>query len=200
MRDNRLPSIGRAFGLGLCLLAASSCTSAVRDSRASSYLIINELAGASGAKPDTFSTVLQSDVQTKGGIFEDFGRMTCTLAIKDPTLSTGLTSVNFITLTQYHVEFVRSDGRNTPGVDVPYAFDGAATGTVDNTTPLSLVFVLVRAQAKDEAPLRALRGQGGSFKIDTIARVTFYGHDQAGNGVSVTGQISIGFTDFADPA
>ena len=37
---------------------------------------------------------------------------------------------NFITVTRYHVEFRRTDGRNTPGVDVPYAFDGAGTVTV----------------------------------------------------------------------
>ncbi|MCK7469888.1 MAG: hypothetical protein MZU95_03085 [Desulfomicrobium escambiense] len=40
------------------------------------------------------------------------------------------TPVNSVTVTRYHVAFKRSDGRNTPGVDVPYAFDGAATGTI----------------------------------------------------------------------
>jgi hypothetical protein len=170
----------------------------MRESRASSYLIIDELGASNGAKPGEFGSVLQSDVQTNGSIYEDLGKMTCRLAIKDPTLSVGLTQMNFITITQYHVEFIRSDGRNTQGVDVPYAFDGAVTGTVDNTTPRAIVFVLVRAQAKNEAPLRALRGMGGSMLISTIARVTFYGHDQAGNGVSVTGQISVNFADWAD--
>ena len=27
-------------------------------------------------------------------------------------------------MTRYRVEFRRTDGRNTPGVDVPYGFDG----------------------------------------------------------------------------
>ncbi len=34
------------------------------------------------------------------------------------------TSANFITVTRYHVKYVRTDGRNTQGVDVPYEFDG----------------------------------------------------------------------------
>ena len=34
------------------------------------------------------------------------------------------TPINAITLTRYRVDFRRTDGRNTPGVDVPYGFDG----------------------------------------------------------------------------
>jgi hypothetical protein len=35
--------------------------------------------------------------------------------------------------------------------------------------------------------------------ISTIAEVTFFGHDQSGREVSVTGQILIDFGDFGDP-
>ena len=54
-----------------------------------------------------------------------------------------------------HIEYVRADGRNVPGVDVPYAFDGGATATI---TPQSVdvIFELVRHSAKLEAPLMAL--------------------------------------------
>ena len=45
----------------------------------------------------------------------------------------------------------------------------------------------------------ALRGLGGSVLISTIANVTFYGHDQTGIPVSVTGSISVNFADWADP-
>jgi hypothetical protein len=96
------------------------------------------------------------------------------------------------------VEFKRSDGRNTPGVDVPYGFDGAATGSV-SADGGSLTFVLVRAQAKAEAPLKALRNSGGALVISTIAEITFYGQDQNGNQVSVTGLISVNFADWGDP-
>ena len=74
--------------------------------------------------------------------------------------------------------------RNTQGVDVPWSFDGAVTGTLSEEST-TVGFVLVRVQAKDEAPLRALRFNGGAQVISTIAEVTFYGRDQAGNaGVS----------------
>jgi hypothetical protein len=172
----------------------------VLQGRGASYLVVTVLQAASGAKPETFSTVLQSDVVTNGGIFEDPGRVTLQLAMKDPTSIAGPSDTNAITINRYHVDFVRSDGRNTQGVDVPFAFDGAMTGTITGATSSTLSFTIVRAQAKLEAPLMALRNLGGALAISTIAQITFYGHDQAGNAVSVTGSISINFADWADPA
>ena len=99
---------------------------------------------------------------------------------------------------RYHVDFVRSDGRNTQGVDVPFAFDGASTATV-GANGATVTFPIVRVQAKVEAPLMALRNMGGALAISTIATITLYGHDQAGNAVSVSGQMSITFADWADP-
>jgi hypothetical protein len=180
------------------LLFASGCGDQVLKGRAPSYLVVTVLQAASGAKPETFATVLQSDVLTNGGIFEDPGQVTLQLAMKDPTTLAGPSSTNAITVNRYHVDFVRSDGRNTQGVDVPYSFDGAMTGTVAAAST-TLTFTLVRAQAKLEAPLMALRGAGGALLISTIANVTFYGVDQAGNAVSVGGSISINFADWADP-
>ena len=60
------------------------------------------------------------------------------------------------------------------------------------------MFALVPVQRKLEAPLLALRNQGGAIAIMTIANVTFYGFDQAGNAVAVTGLISVNFADWAD--
>jgi hypothetical protein len=36
--------------------------------------------------------------------------------------------------------------------------------------------------------------------ISTIADVTFYGKDETGTDVSVTGSISVNFADWADPS
>jgi hypothetical protein len=58
-------------------------------------------------------------------------------------------------------------------------------------------FQIVRHSAKEEAPLKALRFNGSI--ISTIATVTFYGQDQAGNEISAAGNIGIDFGDFADP-
>jgi len=207
MQDRRHTrrAVSRWSAVGITILAVaviSACGKMNTTGRSSSYLLIDVLQGASGAKPDTFSTVVQSDVQTKGGIFEDPGKVTMHIALKDPgtpSVPSSPSSANSVTVTSYHVVFRRSDGRNTQGVDVPFAFDGAATGTI-NATGSSLVFVLVRAQAKLESPLSELRGVGGAFIISTLADVTFYGQDQNGNQVSVTGTISVNFADWADPA
>jgi hypothetical protein len=121
-----------------------------------------------------------------------------TLALKDPGSSSNPntpTPNNYITVTQYHVEYVRSDGRNVQGVDVPYAFDGAVTATVQNQATVG--FTLVRIQAKQEAPLQALQNHGAAGAISTVARVTFYGHDQTGREVSVSGSIEVNFADWA---
>ena len=108
-------------------------------------------------------------------------------------------SLNAITVTRYRVTFKRADGRNNPGVDVPYAFDGAATATVGGTTTVSLGFDLVRHQMKEEPPLRNLVNSGGANLISAIADITFYGRDQAGNDVEVTGSMTVNFGDFGDP-
>jgi hypothetical protein len=176
-------------------------------------LEIDTLQAASGAKPGTLGAFLNSDVITLvkvtiGGVeqqvpttFNDVGSVQMHVVLKDPgTLGTPTipSTINSVTITRYHVEFVRSDGRNTQGIDVPYAFDGATTGTI-SATPTSLGFELVRHEAKDEAPLKALAGAGGRIEISTIANVTFYGTDLAGNEVQVTGSLSVDFADFGDP-
>ncbi len=178
----------------------AGCSSTVRTSQASSYLVLQRLEGSSGADQGggTFMSVLRSDVMTKGGIFEDNGRVTLSLAMKDVTNPTGPTTNNLVTLNRYRVEYRRTDGRNTQGEDVPYAFEGAMGATIGEQ-PTSVVFSIVRAQAKLEKPLVTLRGGNGALLISTIADVTFFGKDQTGRDVTVTGSMSINFADWADP-
>jgi hypothetical protein len=190
----------RLVAVVLCTaLGSASCGDMVRQGQASSYLIINALEAASGAEPTQFGGVLASDVVTVVDdvptIFEDPGRVTFALAMKNVDSPTGPTSNNFITVTRYRVRYMRTDGRNTEGVDVPYAFDGAITGTVSTTA--TFAFSIVRIQAKMEAPLAALAVNGNV--ISTIAEVTFYGRDQTGRETSVTGQIGVNFANWGDP-
>jgi len=200
--------------------AMSGCTSAQQQGQSPAFLIVSALNAAAGATPDQFGGVLASDVITlvkiEGGgggdgeeapvtfaptVFADNGEVNFVLAMKDPGSidnPTQPSSQNFITVNRYHVVFVRADGRNTPGVDVPYPFDGGMTVTVGGNGGKG-VFNLVRAQAKEEAPLRALRGTGAGGMISTIAEVTFYGFDQAGREVSVKANIGVNFGDWGDP-
>jgi hypothetical protein len=188
-----LGNAGTRLACAVVLVVASvSCGDMAREGQASSYLIISELtASRGGTTPGPFAGNLNSDVNP---VFNDNGQVQFELAMKDPLL--GPSPVNSITIDRYHVRFIRSDGRNTEGVDVPYAFDGAITGTVPNTS--TFTFTIVRHQAKEEAPLRALRADPFiGIIVSTIAEVTFYGHDQTGRAVSVTGKISVNFADFS---
>jgi hypothetical protein len=205
--------LAAALGLTAILLGSASCGDLVRQGKAASFLVIDVLSGASGAKPGEFGGTLASDVltyvkKTVGGVevevptvFEDLGHVELRILLKDqgaPGAEATPSAINAITVNRYHVSYRRADGRNVQGVDVPYAFDGAVTGTV-SSSPAELNFTIVRFQAKEEAPLKALVANGGRIGIATIADVTFYGHDQAGNEVSQTGSISINFSDWGDP-
>lgn len=188
-----------------------SCTSAVRQGTGSSYLIIESLQGVEGQSGEE-GTVLRSDVvaivteQIDGQevrfpvIFDDLGLVSFRVGLKDvgtPDSPTSPTSNNLITVNRYKVTFTRTDGRNTPGVDVPHPFEGAFTVTV-GAESAEAAFTLVRIAAKSEPPLRSLRGGGGQFSISTIAEITFYGQDQTGHAVTATGSISVEFADWAD--
>ena len=193
----RATLIRRFVGLGLLLVAAAGCSSTAREGRSPVYLVLLNLEAAPGAEPDLMTNTLQSDVFTCGGVFEDPGRVTMRVQYKNPTAGT-IDAINFVTLTRYRVDFRRSDGRNVPGVDVPYSFDGAATTTIAGNATL-MTLVVVRAQAKLEPPLRNLRAGGGAGLISTLADVTFYGKDQTGSDVTVAGTLSVNFADWADP-
>jgi hypothetical protein len=201
----------------LCSLAAivlgtASCGDVSRSGRSPAFLVIDQLTATSGANPAITGNTLQSDVVTNVSvtvdgkellqptIFEDSGLAVMYLLLKDnadPTNAAVPSTVNRMKITRYRVVYRRADGRNTPGVDVPYPFDGAITATITHS-PSSVNFVLVRYQAKVEAPLRTLVGRPNA--ISAIADVTFYGEDLAGNAFEVTGSISINFADWGDPA
>ena len=212
MRANAFKTVARG-GILLLAIAATGCGEYVRDSgRAPAQPIILALQGASGAQPDKFSGTVASDVLTYVNktigteqvrvptVFNDFGAVTMRLILKDPGAAGSValpTPLNQVTFTRYTVIYRRSDGRNTPGVDVPYPLDGGLTFTAQADKDVTATFELVRHTAKEDAPLRALLTN--PVIISTVAEVTFYGRDQAGNDVSVSGRISIDFGDFGDP-
>jgi hypothetical protein len=193
-------------------LGLSSCASELTRTGASpAYIIIDAMLGASGAEPDRFVTPLFSDVITLvqrqidgqnvrvATFYNDLGQVQMRIGLKNPTSPTGPSNLNSITMSRYRVNFRRTDGRNTPGVDVPHGFDGAVTFTVPAEGTATFAFDVVRNQAKLEAPLVNLRQGGGALFITTIAEITFFGRDQVGNEVVATGTLAVNFGDYADP-
>ena len=203
----RMRALGPLFVVSALVAAATSCGDVVREGRSPTFLVMDSLEGIAGGSAGTPSATLLSDVVTAAttpdppcsvtnpclSTFDDFARASLRLVPKD--LAFVPTTNNQVTITRYHVSFRRADGRNTPGVDVPFDFDGAVTTTLVQSAAGSVAFELVRHSAKLESPLIQLRN--GSF-ISTIATVTFYGKDLVGNDISVVGSLSVNFGNFAD--
>ena len=182
----------------------------MRTGRAAVFLTVDNMQATSGGAAASVSSFLLSDVQvlvdqTVNGvtvkmptIFNDSLTATIRSNEKNQNPDSLLTIISAVTLTRYHVDFRRTDGRNTPGVDVPFGFDGGLGVTIPPGSTAAVSIDLVRHQAKLEPPLKNLAGVGGQGFISTIAEVTFYGRDQNGNEVAVTGRIDVQFGDFGD--
>jgi hypothetical protein len=209
------------------LLAATSCSSTVRTGNSPVFLVINSLQGIRGANtPGTPSAFLVSDVVTIvlqgcatptnppscAQVFGDNGSVVLQVAQKDVTSTAAPTTNNQVTISRIHVHYRLADG-TTPvqGTNVPFDFDTAVTSTVPASGTATIGFELVRVSAKETHPLSDLAdfpfgtpcpgplpACRGGF-INGIADVTFFGTDQVGNAISVTGSIAIQFGDFTDP-
>ena len=194
---------------GVVALSAS-CGDFVREGRSPVFLVVKSLSAS--RLGGTLSATLQSDVVVLKRspdpctdtapcptIVNDVGEAILAIQLKDQGSLGNVDSpslTNQVTINRYRVEYRRTDGRNTPGVDVPFPFDSAVTVTIPPEGDAIIGFQIVRHTAKMEAPLAAL-SQSGNV-ISTIATVTFYGRDQAGNEVSGSGNIGIDFSDWAD--
>lgn len=127
--------------------------------------------------------------------FNDNGAVEMQATLKDQ--SQGASNIDSVVFERYRVTFIRADGRNVPGVDVPYPFDGAANFTVPfDGTSASEAFVVVRHSAKIESPLRELTGNG--TLISVLAQIDFFGHDLAGRAIQATGYLNVTFGDFGN--
>ena len=212
MRASYRPVIAGVAAVAL-LAGSVSCGDVIRQDRAPVIIVVDALEAASGATPGTMGGFLLSDVQTLVDqqvngvavrvptIFNDVGQATMRIIPKDAgngSNSLAPTPYNSVTITRYRIEFVRADGRNIQGVDVPFPVEGAVTATIGSGASV-VPFEMVRHQQKLEQPLRSLATFGGRLFISTIAEITFYGADQVGNNIQAKGTISVSFSDYADP-
>src|SRR3954467_13002381 len=131
----RMCSTARLLLAASIVAASISCGDVVRQGQSPVLLVVNSLGGAPGSKPGTFGSPLSSDVITNvttpapcttdnpcPTIFNDVGQVVLSLAPKDVSIAP--TTNNQVTITRYHIDYIRTDGRNTQGVDVPYSVDG----------------------------------------------------------------------------
>ena len=182
-------------------LAMAACAANPTSSRSTVELVVERIeAPPAGATGDARRMFVESDVLTDGTVDQDTVQVTLRLVARDSSATVSPaapTGAVFATIDRYRVRYVRTDGRNTPGIDVPHPWDGALSLAVsfDGETG---DFVLVRASAKLEPPLVRLRDGGGDVVINTLAHITFYGRDHAGVRIEAAGAITVGFADWSD--
>ena len=180
-----------------------SCGDWVQQGRSPVQLVVEALADGAGqgtVLSDVADTTTDPCSPTSPCIFNDVAKARLRIQLKDPgSLGVAATpsQINEVTLDRYRVQYIRADNHNDQGVDVPYSFDSGLTITIPEGGA-EVSFEVVRHSAKEEAPLRALLQS--RERISTIATITFYGHDQAGNQVSVASTMGVNFGDFADKA
>lgn len=109
------------------------------------------------------------------------------------------TFLNDIIVNQYRVDYFRPNGRNTPGVDVPYGIDGTMNVRVPVNGTATGTITIVRHEAKLEPPLAELTDGIGEGVMTAQAQIKFYGQDLAGHTVSATGFLEIHFANFGEP-
>ena len=141
---------------------------------------------------------LDSDVAiSNGGVCPDLVSVRLENHFKNPAVTTS-GFINDYTVERYEVHYVRSDGRNVEGVDVPYSITGNVAQEVLEESAATLNLEVVRRQAKLEPPLRNLV-TGGALVITAFADITLHARTTTGEVTNpVSARLQIDFANFGD--
>ena len=193
------------WAVGITLLAlgmlGAGCSAIVDESEAPNRLVVIDItttnvSGATGVLQSDVVTIVQTQTGPVETVFEDVAGVT----FRNTWFAFGITptDLNDLIVTRYRVTYQRADGRNKPGVDVPFPFDGSLNIHVPVNDEGAGEFTLVRAQAKLEEPLFSLRNGGAEGELSVTAFIEFWAHDLIGRGVRTTATYPINFADWAD--
>ncbi|MDH4195840.1 MAG: hypothetical protein OEW05_00375 [Candidatus Aminicenantes bacterium] len=192
----------RLLGLAVLAIGLTSCNPMESESESASMLVVERMQGTT--VDEQISDYVQSDViiqkagEETGTIVADIGRATMSCRLLAPAPPLGSSGWNDVVVTRYVVSYTRVDGRNTPGVDVPYPFEGSLSTVFKVGYSQEIAFVIVREVAKAEPPLIGLHTGGAEGVLQVTAKVEFYGHDMANKSVKATGYIPIFFANYAN--
>jgi hypothetical protein len=177
-----------------------SCNPLEDDSKSDSMLIVVSIVGTDVEENEV--NFLQSDVvkinvdSGEATVAADSAKVTFSAKMLDPAPALGSSHYSNITVDRYVVSYVRSDGKNLQGVDVPYSFEGSMSAYVELDSQIEAAFVVVRAVAKLEPPLINMREGRGDGELHTTAKIDFYGRDNLGNKVKAIGYLSVFFANY----
>lgn len=178
-----------------------SCNPVAEETESTTLLLIDSLLGTDleGKQVNyLLSDVLNVDEASGSAtIAADNASVKLRAALLDPSPSAAVSQFNNLQITRYFVSYMRSDGRNTEGIDVPYSFEGQLSSRIEVGASIDVNFVIVRAVAKGEPPLLSLRDGRSEGVITITAKVEFYGHDLRDKNVKATGYLTIYFANYA---
>lgn len=179
-----------------------SCNPIEDEGQSDSLLVVLNLTGTD--IEGNVVNFLQSDVviidPATGlpSVAADAAKVSLTAKLIDPSPPVTVSQYNSITVNRYTVTYIRSDGENRQGVDVPYSFEGSLSTLIDIDSIVEVSFVIVREVAKLEPPLLNLREGRGEGVLQVTAKVDFYGQDMVKNNVKATGHLTIFFANYVD--
>jgi hypothetical protein len=191
----------RAAALLALLAAAVACNPVEKESQSASRLILDSLTGYDVEGNE--AGYLNSDVViiTDAGGWSwraDIASAAFTVIPYDPQPLLGTSSYFDVQLTRYTVSFFRNDGRNVPGRDIPYPFEGQISLRIPVNQSGAISFVIVREVAKQEMPLLGLYQANVGDVLNMTARIEFYGRDLAGRTVTASGSLPVYFANYAE--
>ena len=205
VRTSRSRAALGAIALAIVLLPSGGCTPDYGENNSSNVILrivrITASTGGDSGGGSGVDDVLNSDVFP---VFNDNATLELEVLPKNQSVDLVIGQVNDVLLESYEVRYLRTDGLDREGADVPYRITGPMAVQIEAEEIAQASIVIVRHQAKEEPPLRNLRflegtGAGGGTDIVTvIARITVFGRTTAGKAVSATGSLQINFADFAD--
>jgi hypothetical protein len=177
--------------IGLAALAGSACVPDwAKRGDAPTVLLMTAINGG---------TTISSDVRLSNGtVCPDF----VTLRVENHGKNPNGPSTGFrgdMTIERYEVRYIRSDGRNVEGVDVPYRITGSLAQEIQEESAATVQVELVRRQAKLEPPLSNLAGGGAAQVVTMFAEVTIWARSTIlATTNSVSARIQVDFADFRD--
>lgn len=195
----------------LILLALSllgyACARVEDNTRSGSLLVMEQVEGHSGDE-DEDATPLLSDVCENNppndlgcSVFNDNAVITFSNEFLQIGPGTGVGSPNFINdiiVNRYRVDYFRPNGRNTPGVDVPFGIDGTMNVRVPINGANTGTIIVVRHEAKNEPPLHELLDGPSEGVLTAQAQIKVFGQDISGRTVSAIGFLEIHFAEFGE--
>ncbi len=185
------------------LFGGCTVTETENDNTTNTFVTIVSVTSESGdfiglqTGTDLFSDVCGADEENPPcTVFNDNAVVTFVARLKD--LSVFGSPVNDVVFERYRVTYTRADGRNVPGIDVPYPFDGVSSFRVaSDGVEVTRTFIVVRLQAKHESPLREI-SLNSSGILSVLTRMDFFGRDGAGRQIQVSAFLNITFADFGN--